>query len=82
MTPSDPTDPATGRLLALVAAIVAVIGVALVGAWLAIGTRPEARLLAGYVAVYSAGVIAFFVFSRYRVHVVPALAALADGKVD
>jgi len=35
-----------------------------------------ARLLAGYVAVYGASVVAFYVFSRYRLHVLPALAVL------
>ena len=40
--------------------------------------RTEAgRIAAIYIAVYAASVVAFFIFSRYRLHVVPPLAAFA-----
>lgn len=38
---------------------------------------PGAKLLVGYTLVYAASVIAFFVFSRYRVYVFPSLSVLA-----
>ena len=44
------------------------------------GSR-EARLLAGYSLVYATSVVAFFVFSRYRLHVVPALAVFAAASL-
>lgn len=37
----------------------------------------DIRFLTGYVVVYSISVIIFFVFSRYRIYVVPALTVLA-----
>jgi tetratricopeptide (TPR) repeat protein len=41
------------------------------------------RLLVGFVAVYAASVIAFFIFSRYRIQVLPALLPLAGlGAVE
>jgi hypothetical protein len=49
---------------------------ALLGA-LAFRTRHEVRLMSGFVLVYWATVVAFFVFSRYRIQVVPALLPLA-----
>jgi hypothetical protein len=39
--------------------------------------RPAVALLAGFALVYSATVVAFFVFARYRIQVVPALLPLA-----
>jgi hypothetical protein len=42
-----------------------------------LGRHRSACLLVGYVAAYCASLIAFFVFSRYRAHVVPPLAILA-----
>jgi tetratricopeptide (TPR) repeat protein len=54
---------------------------ALLGTIAGIRDRREVRLLAGFVLVYSLSVIAFFVFSRYRLHVVPALAVLAASAV-
>jgi 4-amino-4-deoxy-L-arabinose transferase-like glycosyltransferase len=44
---------------------------------LAFRERRAARLLVGFVVVYSVTVIAFFIFSRYRIQVVPALLPLA-----
>ncbi len=42
------------------------------------GWRARAvRVLVGFVALYCASVVAFFVFSRYRIQVVPALLPLA-----
>ena len=37
----------------------------------------QVRLLCGFVAVYSASVVAFYIFSRYPIQVVPALLPLA-----
>jgi tetratricopeptide (TPR) repeat protein len=42
----------------------------------------DIRLLTGYVIVYSISVIIFFVFSRYRIYVVPALAVLAASPLS
>jgi len=55
---------------------------ALVGLWLAPRTR-GAALLAGFLLVYSASVIAFFVVSRYRLPVAPiGIAFAAHGAVQ
>lgn len=50
---------------------------ALLGAVLAFGRRGWPRLLLVFVAAYSASVIIFFVFSRFRMVVAPALYVLA-----
>ncbi|MBI4522604.1 MAG: glycosyltransferase family 39 protein [Deltaproteobacteria bacterium] len=50
---------------------------AIVGATVGFRKSPEVRLLVGYIVTYSATVIAFFIFSRYRIYVFPALAVLA-----
>jgi cytochrome c-type biogenesis protein CcmH/NrfG len=50
---------------------------AAVGSVACFRNRREVRLLVGYVIVYSVSVVAFFVFSRYRIFVVPAVAILA-----
>ncbi len=50
---------------------------AVVGAIAGFRERREVRLLIGFVLTYSFAVIAFFVFSRFRLYVVPALAVLA-----
>lgn len=39
--------------------------------------KGDGRILIGYVLLYCASVILFFLFSRYRLHVVPPLAAMA-----
>lgn len=39
--------------------------------------RRDGRVVLAYVALYGASVIVFFILSRYRLYVVPALAALA-----
>jgi tetratricopeptide (TPR) repeat protein len=49
---------------------------ALFGA-LAFRARPDVRLLSGFVLAYWATVVAFFVFSRYRIQVITALLPLA-----
>jgi 4-amino-4-deoxy-L-arabinose transferase-like glycosyltransferase len=49
---------------------------ALLGA-VAFRARPDVRLLVAFVLVYWATVVAFFVFSRYRIQVVTALLPLA-----
>lgn len=54
---------------------------ALLGAISGFRGRREVRLLAGFVVVYSLSVIAFFVFSRYRLHAVPALTVLAASAI-
>jgi 4-amino-4-deoxy-L-arabinose transferase-like glycosyltransferase len=43
--------------------------------------RPATRVLVVFVAVYCASVVAFFIFSRYRIQVVPALLPLAAAGV-
>jgi 4-amino-4-deoxy-L-arabinose transferase-like glycosyltransferase len=50
---------------------------ALLGAVAGFRARREVRLLTGFVALYCASVVAFFMFSRYRIQVVPALIPLA-----
>ncbi len=50
---------------------------ALLGAIAGFRERREVRFLVGFVLTYSFAVIAFFVFSRFRLYVVPALAVLA-----
>ncbi len=50
---------------------------AAMGILASVATMPAARLLVGFVVLYSASVAAFFVFSRYRIQLVPALAPLA-----
>jgi tetratricopeptide (TPR) repeat protein len=50
---------------------------ALLGVMAAFRVQRPVRLFAGYVAAYCLTVVAFFVFSRYRVFAVPALAILA-----
>ena len=55
---------------------------ALLGA-IAFRERYEVRLLSGFVLIYWATLVAFFVFSRYRIQAVPALLPLAAlGVVD
>ena len=53
-------------------------GLAVLGCFPAIRTV-EGRLVVGYVILYCASVVAFFIFSRYRLHMAPPLAALAGG---
>ncbi len=50
---------------------------ALLGAMAGFRERREVRYLVGFVLTYSFAVIVFFVFSRFRLYVVPALAVLA-----
>jgi 4-amino-4-deoxy-L-arabinose transferase-like glycosyltransferase len=55
-----------------------VFPLALFGMWCTVRKSREARLLAGFILIYSMTVIVFFIFSRYRLHVVPALAVFAS----
>jgi 4-amino-4-deoxy-L-arabinose transferase-like glycosyltransferase len=56
---------------------------ALLGALAMAHRSRDVRLLAGFVALYCLSVVAFFVFSRYRIQAVPALLPLAAlGVVD
>jgi hypothetical protein len=55
----------------------AVAPLALLGAIATFRRRREVRLLCGFVLVYAASVVAFFIFSRYRIQVIPALLPLA-----
>ena len=50
---------------------------ALLGVIATVRTRRAVRLLGGFVILYCASVVAFFIFSRYRIQVVPALLPLA-----
>lgn len=52
------------------------LGLAVLGTLPALRTE-HGRLVAGWVVLYALSVIAFFIFSRYRLHVVPPLAAFA-----
>jgi 4-amino-4-deoxy-L-arabinose transferase-like glycosyltransferase len=52
------------------------VGLAALGIGLAWRRSEVVRLLTGFTAVYALAVVAFFVFSRYRLYVVPALAVL------
>ena len=54
-----------------------ILPLAVAGAIAGFRKMPEVRLLVGYIGIYSASVIAFFIFSRYRVYVFPALTVLA-----
>lgn len=54
---------------------------ALLGVLASLRRNAEARVLAGFVLVYCATVVAFFVFSRYRIQVVPVLAVFAAWAV-
>lgn len=54
----------------------AVAALAAAGLVLAARTRRFVAVLAGFVAVYCLSVVAFFIFSRYRIQVVPALLGL------
>jgi tetratricopeptide (TPR) repeat protein len=54
-----------------------IAALALLGAVLTIRTRRDVRFLCAFVAVYCLSVVAFFMFSRYRIQVVPALLPLA-----
>jgi tetratricopeptide (TPR) repeat protein len=49
---------------------------ALLGLVVTFRDRVDVRILAGFVAVYCATVVAFFVFSRYRIQVAPVLMVL------
>ena len=49
---------------------------AALGAAVTIRSRREVRLLVGFVGIYALSLVAFFVFSRYRLQVVPALSVL------
>lgn len=55
----------------------AVAALALLGLLVSFRSRRSLRLLSAAVAVYSLTVVAFFVFSRYRIQIVPALLPLA-----
>ncbi|MCC6764616.1 MAG: glycosyltransferase family 39 protein [Deltaproteobacteria bacterium] len=64
----------------------AILPLAVLGAIAGLGRRGRGRpaadrsavaLLAGFVLVYAASVVAFFIFARYRIQVVPALLPLA-----
>ena len=55
----------------------AIAPLALLGVVAAFRRSRAVRLLAGFVALYCVSVVGFFVFSRYRIQVVPALLPLA-----
>lgn len=60
----------------------AVAALAAAGVVLGARTRRFVAVLAGFVAVYSLSVVAFFIFSRYRIQVVPALLGLGAVGVE
>jgi len=51
---------------------------AVLGAVVSVRKRQDVRLLAGYVALYAATLFLFFVFSRYRMYLVPPMTVLAS----
>lgn len=55
-----------------------ILPLAVVGAAIGFPKIPGVRLFVGYIVIYSASVIGFFIFSRYRVYVFPALVVLAS----
>ncbi|HEX4823243.1 MAG TPA: glycosyltransferase family 39 protein [Candidatus Polarisedimenticolaceae bacterium] len=56
------------------------LGLAVLGLIPALRTE-GGRVMAAWIVIYSASVIAFFIFSRYRLHVVPLLAAFAGAGI-
>jgi len=62
------------RLPLLGIGVIAALGV--LGGIVAFREKVEVRILVGFVAVYCVTVIAFFVFSRYRIQIAPVLMVL------
>jgi tetratricopeptide (TPR) repeat protein len=58
-----------------------VLALAAVGAWAGFRRGRHQQFLVAYVLLYSASVVAFFIFSRYRMHVVPVLCVFAAAAV-
>ncbi len=54
----------------------AITALALLGGIVAFREKTEVRILVGFVAIYCATVVAFYVFSRYRIQIVPVLLVL------
>jgi len=54
-----------------------ITALALLGGIVSFGEKTEVRVLAGFVAIYCVTVVAFFIFSRYRIQIVPVLIVLA-----
>jgi tetratricopeptide (TPR) repeat protein len=54
----------------------AIASLALLGTVVAFREKVDARILAAFIAIYCVTVVAFFIFSRYRIQIVPALAVL------
>ncbi|MFN2426486.1 MAG: tetratricopeptide repeat protein [Candidatus Binatia bacterium] len=67
------------RLPLLGIGVIAALGI--LGGIVAFREKVEVRILVGFVAVYCATVVAFFVFSRYRIQIVPVLMVLAAHAV-
>lgn len=55
----------------------AIAALGILGGIVAFLPKVEVRVLVAFIAIYCVTVIAFFVFSRYRIQIVPALAVLA-----
>ena len=55
----------------------AIVAFGVLGAVLAFRKNVEVRILVAFTTVYCATVVAFFVFSRYRIQIMPVLAVLA-----
>jgi 4-amino-4-deoxy-L-arabinose transferase-like glycosyltransferase len=60
----------------------AILGLGLVGAWFCRRQWRRAVTLYGYVLLYSLGVIAFYILARFRLPVVPVLAAFAGAGLE
>jgi tetratricopeptide (TPR) repeat protein len=55
-----------------------ITALAVLGAAVSFREKNEVRILVGFIAIYCATVVAFYVFSRYRIQIVPALIVLAS----
>ena len=53
------------------------LALAVLGLFASFRSSAGVRLLSGYIAAYAASIIVFFVFSRFRMYIVPPLAVLA-----
>jgi hypothetical protein len=59
----------------------ALTALAVLGAAVWFREKVEVRILVGFTAIYCVTVVAFFVFSRYRIQIVPVLVVLAAAAV-
>lgn len=58
-----------------------ITALAVLGAAVSVREKTEVRMLVAFIAIYCVTVVAFYVFSRYRIQIVPALIVLASYAV-